>query len=200
MWHDTVVCLNVSCHTYRVAKTHRMPRLLGYFPRKSPTISITGSFAKNDPQLKASYGFLPPCINMSRAIREMTRFHVMSSAMCDYVWLWYVWHDTFICVTWLVHMCDMTHSFVWRDVFIRVLYLIHMRDVAHSEVWYDAFICVIWCVVDSWMSHDTYKCVMSHLLSWMSQPHTISHINASYDITRVICARILCVICPVVDS
>ena len=21
----------------------------------------------------------------------------------------YVWHDSFICVTWLIHMCDMTH-------------------------------------------------------------------------------------------
>jgi len=24
----------------------------------------------------------------------------------------YVWHDSFICVTWLIHMCDMTHSYV----------------------------------------------------------------------------------------
>jgi len=24
----------------------------------------------------------------------------------------YVWHDSFICVTWLIHMYDMTHSYV----------------------------------------------------------------------------------------
>ena len=25
---------------------------------------------------------------------------------------WYVWHDSLTCVTWLTHMCDMTHSYV----------------------------------------------------------------------------------------
>jgi len=32
--------------------------------------------------------------------------------MCDMTHS-YVWHDSFICVTWLIHMCDMTHSYVW---------------------------------------------------------------------------------------
>ena len=27
----------------------------------------------------------------------------------------YVWHDSFICVTWLIHMCDMTHSYVCHE-------------------------------------------------------------------------------------
>jgi len=26
-----------------------------------------------------------------------------------------VWHDLFICVTWLIHMCDIMHSRVWYD-------------------------------------------------------------------------------------
>ena len=40
----------------------------------------------------------------------------------------YMRHDSFICVTWLIHMCvtllihicDMTHSYVWHDSFRRV--------------------------------------------------------------------------------
>jgi len=29
----------------------------------------------------------------------------------------YAWLDSFMCVTWLIHVCDMTHSCVWRDSF-----------------------------------------------------------------------------------
>jgi len=54
--------------------------------------------------------------------------------MCDILIHICVWHDSFICVTWLIHicvtwrihmcgmthpyMCDMTHSYVWHDSFI----------------------------------------------------------------------------------
>ena len=80
----------------------------------------------------------------------------------------YVWYDSFVCVTWLIHIGDMNHSYVWHDPFIRVTWLIwrelrerhldkwnrwhdssicvikiiSMRDMTHSCVWYDIFICV----------------------------------------------------------
>jgi len=41
-------------------------------------------------------------------------------------------HDSFICVTWLIHICDMTHSHVWHDSFTCVTWLIHMCDMSHS--------------------------------------------------------------------
>ena len=42
---------------------------------------------------------------------------------------WYVWHDSFICVTWLVDMCDMTHWYVWHDSLICA--------TIHRYLWHD---------------------------------------------------------------
>jgi len=51
-----------------------------------------------------------------------------------------VWHDSFICVTRLIHMCDTTHSYAWHDSFIFVTWLIHMCDTTYSYVWHVSFI------------------------------------------------------------
>ena len=40
----------------------------------------------------------------------------------------YVGHDSFICGTWPIHMCNMTHSYVGHDSFICVTWLIHTLD------------------------------------------------------------------------
>ena len=37
----------------------------------------------------------------------------------------YAWHDSFIrvvCVIWLIHTCDMTHSYLWYDSFISLMF------------------------------------------------------------------------------
>ena len=56
----------------------------------------------------------------------------------------YVWHDSFICSTWLIHMCDMTHSYVWHDSFIWMTSLSHMYDMPPSYVWHDQCRHVVW--------------------------------------------------------
>jgi len=68
-----------------------------------------------------------------------------------------VWHDSFICVTWLIPMCDMTHSYVWHDAIICVTWRIHMCEMTHSYVWHDSIICVTWRI---------HMCDMSHSYVW----------------------------------
>jgi len=51
---------------------------------------------------------------------------------------------THSCATWLLHMCDMVHSYVWHGSFVRVTWLIRTCDMAHSHVWHGSFTYVTW--------------------------------------------------------
>jgi len=48
------------------------------------------------------------------------------------------WYDSFMCAVWLIHMCDMTHSYVWHDSFIwdttHVGHDSSVRDLTYSYV------------------------------------------------------------------
>ena len=90
--------------------------------------------------------------------------------MCDMTHS-YAWHDSFICVTWLIHMCDMTHSYVWHDSFI-------MWHITHSHVSHDSFICCIrlmdnssstWHMTRSYVRHD------SPAIMWHTTHSYVSH-------------------------
>jgi len=87
--------------------------------------------------------------------------------MCDMIHLSdmthsYVWHDSFICVTWRIHMCDMTEMLlaivnvvvvhVCHDSFTSVtcvLWFIHKWDMTRGLV----VICVTWLICEC----DTYE-------------------------------------------
>jgi len=63
--------------------------------------------------------------------------------MCDMTHLYvrhdsYVWRDSCMCATWLIHMCNMTKSYVHMTPgsFTPVVY---MFDMARSNVWHDSF-------------------------------------------------------------
>jgi len=87
--------------------------------------------------------------------------------MCTSVWS--RWHSAFfvssmprsrcICVTWLIHMWDMTHSHAWHDSFICVTWLIHMRDMTHLYVWHASFICVTCPAAAASVWHNSFICV-----------------------------------------
>jgi len=136
------------------------------------------------------------------------------SFICDttYLYLSFIW-DTFIaltfialyntkvarvcstsdvthpCVTWLIHICDMTRSHVWHDSFVCVPGLIHMLERIHScvrhdsfiraHVWHVSFTYVTWLLhmlemTHSYVWHDSFICVtwlipmrdMTHSYAW----------------------------------
>ena len=77
----------------------------------------------------------------------------------------YAWHDSLICVTWLIDVCIMTHRYVWHDSLTCawhdsltcVTWLIDVRDMTHWFVWH---------VTRMNESRHAYEWVMSHV--WTS--------------------------------
>jgi hypothetical protein len=69
-----------------------------------------------------------------------------------------VWHDSFICVTWLIHMCDMTHSYVWRDSFVRATWIIHVWDMTHHQMQRAMPLNSTGDMTHAYMRHDSLVC------------------------------------------
>ena len=118
----------------------------------------------------------------------------------------HVWRDSFTCVTWLVHMCDMTPSQVWR-----MTWAIHVWrdvDVTYSHVWHDSFTCAT-CLIHmayrcSWpslsrtihmpspchVSHVTYMNERCHIHTWLMSHSCMSHVTHIHIMpVRSICPR-----------
>jgi len=57
----------------------------------------------------------------------------------------YVWHDWCICVTWLMHMRNMTRVYVWKardEQDSKNRFRMHMYKMTHVHVWHDSCILV----------------------------------------------------------
>jgi len=83
----------------------------------------------------------------------------------------HLWHEYLICVTCLIHICDMTHSYLWIDQcmtwctqtqlhyhsWMHTTHL-HTRRTTHLYFWHDSFILVTWLTHICDMTHaDTSK-------------------------------------------
>jgi len=96
--------------------------------------------------------------------------HPYVSFMCG-VTNSYVWHDSFACVTWLIHTWNMTHLYVWHHSFTRETHLyvwpnsvkkhIHMWGVIRLYSWRDSFMCMTW-LIHMWHVTHLYRDVREH--------------------------------------
>ena len=91
--------------------------------------------------------------------------------MCDMAYS-YVWHDSFTHVTWLIHVCDVTHSYVTT--------LIHMCDVTNLYLTWLIHTRHHWFICDTTSSYVT--CLI-FVHSWpretccIALQHTATHCN-----------------------
>jgi len=72
-----------------------------------------------------------------------------------------VWHDSFICVTWLIHACDMTYPEPCK-----ILLDSSMCDMTHSECDITHSVCNM---IHSYVQHGSFI----HL-TWLTQSHARS--------------------------
>ena len=94
-------------------------------------------------------------------------------------------HDSFICVTWLMHKRDMTQYYVWHDSFSAV---IHMAVPQGDES----------CPTYDWMSHVTHMNESCHTYEWVMSHIWMSHVTPSND--SVMCVAWLIQICHMTHS
>ena len=100
-----------------------------------------------------------------------------------------MWHDSFICVMWLIPTCDMTHPCLCHDLFMCVTLPIHVCDATliaylHQQftaycgnaeyVWHGSFICMpcILHICDMTRLHLNDSC---HICEWVMSNVWMSH-------------------------
>jgi len=115
---------------------------------------------------------------------------------CVLIWMCDLQGRDWDYVTWLIHMCDMTHSHVWRDPFTRVTWLIRMCNVTHFSAWRagkDAMVGLEWCDMTHWcVWHDSYirvtwlidVCDMTHTYVWHDSLMCVTWLIHACDMTH----------------
>ena len=71
-------------------------------------------------------------------------------------------HNFILCVMWLIHVRDMTHSYMWNDSLICVIsYSVFFLCCVPSRAWHDTFICGHNSIM--WTKRLIHTCKTTHL-------------------------------------
>jgi len=123
VWHDSFIWVTWLIHTCVIWLIHMCDMTHSYVWHDSRTCT----------HLEGSFLWYDPFINImwSKHTRDMT-------------------HS---CVTWLIQICDMTHSYVWRDSLIQVTWLTHTWDMTNPRVRHDSFVGHASYICGPWFIH-----------------------------------------------
>ena len=184
MSYEHVICMSGACHTHALMcvcvtwlicmcdVTHlhvwRVLFTLLYMCDVAPWHNSSIGWRRPIGCLKLQVIFRKRAINYRALLQEMTykdKASYGSSPLC-------------ICITWLIHMCNMTHSHVRHDAFTcptrlfnmcDMTWLNHVCDMTHWHVWHDSSIptlcmCMPWLIhicamTHSHVRHDSFTCV-----------------------------------------
>jgi len=69
----------------------------------------------------------------------------------------HVWHDSFICVSRLIHACDMTDAYVWWFGLMHISYMSYTSCMTHSYAWHNSFLYVTWLICIFKMIQDVVR-------------------------------------------
>jgi len=92
-----------------------------------------------------------------------------------------------ICVTGLLHTCNITQLYVSRGSFVYVTWLIHVYHMTHLYVPHDSFICMAWLMymytTHSYVWCDSFKCAawLIHITQWVMWQVSTIHLDMWHD-------------------
>jgi len=177
IWMSHVTHMNESCRTYEWVMSHIW---------MSHVAHICMSHVTHMNESCHSYGRVMSHIWMSH-VAHMNESRHTSAWVIRYVEMSHVTHmdeSCHICkslhtyeyesshiwmicedLTWLIHMCDMTHSYVQHDSCIRLTLssqIIHMCEDSYSYVRHDSFMCATWLI---------HMCDMTHVWHYLPRSY-----------------------------
>ena len=87
-----------------------------------------------------------------------------------------VWHESSMCVTWLITVCDLTHQCVWHDSLMFVTRLINVCGRSFAVCGAGIFrlvscmtwMCVAWLITAGDMTHHIVRHDSSQFVTWLT--------------------------------